>query len=149
MTSRRTRYGPPDMVLLGTVMTLCIFGLLMVFSASMSEREGTTYYLVYQLRNFAIGLVAMAIMANLDYHVLRQAAFPVFIGAVALLIAVHFVGGTSGGSQRWLGSQSIQPSEFAKLAVILFAAAWLPMKGDDVRSLGYGMVPFALVIGLV
>lgn len=149
MSARRTSLPRPDMVFFGTVMVLCVFGLLMVFSASMSEYEGTTYYFVYQLRNFAIGLVLMAILANVDYHVLRRLAYPVFALVIALLIAVHFAGGTLGGSQRWLSEGSVQPSEFAKLAVVLFAAAWLPMKGDDVRSLGYGLVPFAIVIGVV
>jgi len=149
MTARAKRLPPPDMVLLGTIMTLCVFGLLMVFSASMSETEGTTYYFTYQLRNFAVGLVAMVIMANVDYHLLRRVALPIFLVTIVTLVAVHFVGGTSGGSQRWLLSKSLQPSEFAKLSVVLFAAMWLPMKGDDVRDLSYGMIPFAVVMGFV
>ncbi len=149
MNVRRTETHGPDTALLGIIITLCVVGLLMVFSSSISERREPTYYFFHQLQNMVVGAVALIIATMIDYHLWRRFAYIFFGLAIILLLAVHFVGNTAEGAQRWLGNRSFQPSEAAKIAVILFAAEWLPRKGDDVRTLGYGLFPFALMIGLV
>ena len=149
MNVRRTETHGPDTALLGIIIALCVVGLLMVFSSSISERREPTYYFFHQVQNMVVGAVALIVATMIDYHVWRRFAYLSFGLAIVLLIAVHFVGDTVEGSQRWLGSRSFQPSEAAKIAVILFAAEWLPRKGDDVRTLGYGLFPFALMIGFV
>jgi cell division protein FtsW len=149
MNARRTEYHQPDVPLLTAILALCVFGLLMVFGSSMSERSETTYYFFHQVQNFVIGLVFMVVAFAFDYHLLKRLAYPAFALAAILLVAVAVVGINVEGAQRWLVSRSIQPSEFAKLAVILFAAAWLPKKGDDVRTLGYGLLPFGMLIGFI
>lgn len=149
MNVRKTETHSPDVTLVGVIIILCIFGLLMVFSASMSEKQEPTFYFFHQLLNFVVGAVALVAASMIDYHLWRKLAYPAFAVAIVLLVALHLVGTVSEGAQRWLLSGSLQPSEVAKLAVILFAAEWLPRKGDDVRTLGYGLFPFALLIGIV
>ena len=150
MNMRRTHEThTPDATLVGIIITLCVVGILMVFSSSMSERREPTYYFLHQLQNMLIGAVALIVASMIDYHLWQKLAYPAFLVAIGLLVAVHFVGYTAEGATRWLGTRSFQPSEIAKLAVILFVAEWLPRKGDDVRTIGYGLFPFALMMGLV
>jgi len=150
MDARRTVSHTPDIVLIIAVMTLCVFGLLMVFSSSMSETDSTTYFFLHQLLAFGVGLAAMFLGYVIDYRTWRDRAYQIFIVAAILLLAVLVIGEESGGgSRRWLFSSSFQPSEVAKLAIIFFAARWLPHKGDDVRSLWYGLAPYALILGLI
>jgi len=154
MATRRTVLHNPDYALLIVVVSLCVFGLLMVYSAGMSVAgrigEASTYFFVHQGQLFLVGLVAMFIGLRIDYHQWRRWAVPGFAIAIVLLIAVLLFGKVSDtGSRRWLVSTSFQPSELAKIAVIIFVAEWLPRKGDDVRSLGYGLVPFGVLVGFI
>jgi len=131
-------------------MTLTVLGLLMVFSSSMSEKaEDTTFFFVQQLQGFVVGLIAMAVAITIDYRTWRKVAYPAFILAIVLLAATLFLGEDVNGSRRTMEHLPFQPSEFAKVAVILFCAEWLPRKGDDVRTLGYGLLPFGLLMGVV
>jgi cell division protein FtsW len=70
---------------------------------------------------------------------------------IGALLAVLVVGVEGGGARRWLGvgELTVQPAEFAKLAVIIYLAAWLASKGDSVRSLEHGLMPFVIIIGAV
>jgi cell division protein FtsW len=69
--------------------------------------------------------------------------------ALGILVLLLFVRGGEDQAQRWLMGNSVQPGEVVKLAVIIYIAAWLASKGDKIRQLTYGMVPFAMLLGLV
>jgi cell division protein FtsW len=62
---------------------------------------------------------------------------------------VLIAGSQKFGAQRWILNGSVQPSEFAKISVIIYIAAWVTSKGEKIRQLSYGLIPFAILIGLV
>jgi rod shape determining protein RodA len=101
---------------------------------------------------FLIATVAMVVFFTLDYHVIDRLAYPFYAAVLALLVIVHFVGASGGGSQRWinLGFFALQPSELSKLAIVWVLAAYLkfdePMEGFRLRDLGG---PFLLLLPLV
>ena len=115
-----------DMVLLILVLLLAVFGLIMLFS--ISEYNGrvrfgdSAYYFKKQLFATALGLMAMYIVAEMDYRFFVGLAPAAYLLSMALSTAVLLVGQEINGSKRWLnfGPLSFQPSEFAKVAVILF-----------------------------
>ena len=115
-----------DTVLLILVLLLAVFGLIMLFS--ISEYNGrvrfgdSAYYFKKQLFATALGLMAMYIVAEMDYRFFVGLAPAAYLLSMALSTAVLLVGQEINGSKRWLnfGPLSFQPSEFAKVAVILF-----------------------------
>ncbi len=118
-----------------STLALCLFGAVMVFSASAMiarEQHGNAYFfLLRQLLWLALGLAGMFWMMNLDYRKLRQPTviFTGLFGTLVLLVAVLLLD-KSHATHRWirLGPASLQPSEFAKLAVILYLAWFLEMR---------------------
>jgi len=157
-----TRAGPhyhePDWWLLAILLTLVMFGLVMVYSASFGlaiAEGGTTYqYLARQSIYAFIGLIGLVVAMQVDYHILRRWAFPAIAFSVLLLAALIVVPGLGTevyGAKRWIyvGPISIQPSEIAKLALVIYLASWLSGKGTRIRSFSYGMVQFAVVMGLL
>ncbi|MBC7765953.1 MAG: FtsW/RodA/SpoVE family cell cycle protein, partial [Hyphomonadaceae bacterium] len=119
---------PMDFSFLIIVLVLLAFGLIMVFSAStadsLNKYNDSLYVIKRQLVWAIIGIVAMFLFSKMDYHKLQKYTFPAFIGTVILLIAVLIVGVKINGAQRWLGygSMTIQPSEVAKITMIIFLA---------------------------
>jgi cell division protein FtsW len=146
--------------LLLITITLLSFGLVSVYSASavMAQSAGQPdyYYVLSQLTGGAMGLVALVIMAQVDYRHLRLLAWPLLIAVILMLIIV-IVPGTEviapriNGARRWLrlGFMTVQPSEFAKLALIIWTAALAVKKQDKMPSLSRGLLPFLLVWALV
>lgn len=114
-----------DWVLLGAVLALCVASALLVWSATAPRAAlsgaDPTGFLQRQLVNIVIGLVLMGLVTVLDHRWLRIVTPLVYVGAVAGLGLVLVAGSTINGSQSWLrvGGLSIQPSEFAKLAVVI------------------------------
>ena len=115
-----------DVILLVLVLILVAFGLVMLFSAS--EYNGRVrfddfaYYFKKQLFATALGLMAMYLVSQMDYRVFAKMAPVAYLLSIVLSTAVLLVGQEINGSKRWLnlGPLSFQPSEFAKVAVILF-----------------------------
>ena len=130
-----------DKTLLILVLILVILGLVILYSTSAYNGRvrfhDSAYYLKKQLFATSLGLMGMYLVSRVDYHRLVQMA-PLFYGASLLLsTAVLFFGQEYNGSKRWLalGPLSFQPSEFAKLAVILFLADRIEKtKGKDRKS---------------
>lgn len=154
----RLRRGPPDYVLVGVVALLLLAGLLTVYSASFAvgffEYGNVNYFVLRQAAWAVIGLALLLAFARLDYQRLRSWSF---LGMAAALLGLAAVlvpgfGVTSNGATRWLALgplPPLQPSEFAKLAVIVYIAAWLAAKGHDIRSFRGGVLPFVMLVGMV
>jgi len=147
------RQGSPDYVLALAVAGLIIVGLMMVYSATFDWS-----YQVYQncfriaSRQFlwvGLGVVALMVFAAVPYDRWRQLAVPVMGGTLLLLILVPFVGDDRFGARRSFFNGSIQPGELAKLAMVIYVAAWLASKGEQIRDVTYGLIPFAVLIGVV
>ncbi len=153
---KRSRPLPAEYNMLLTA-TLCLlaFGAVMVFSASSTTRilqdgglSDSAFYLKRTLLFGAVGLVIMFVASRHGLRVVRQLT-PVFLaGSIFLLLAVLAVGTEVNGATRWLGSGflQVQPSELAKVALILYGADLLAQKPKRVRSLE-GIMPFLLVVG--
>ena len=139
-------------------MLLLIAGLIILYSTSAYNGEvkfhDSFYYLKKQLFATCLGVVAMFFVANMDYHVWKHAALLGYVTAILLAVAVMFVGDEYNGSKRWLslGPFSFQPSEFAKVAVILFLAHIVTENVKEIgkmRTLVKVMVILLPIVGLV
>lgn len=124
------RIMEPRLTLILATTALVVFGLVMVYSASsikgIVNGESPSSYLVKQLFGTALGLVVCVACAKVDYHVWgRRYLRILWVLAVVLMVAVHLHGTDSHGATRWiyLGPLSFQPSEFAKIVVVVTAAA--------------------------
>jgi cell division protein FtsW len=157
-TYKRTRQARlmrmrTDYVLVLVVAALTILGLMMVYSSTFDMAYLTygkpSYFLLRQLIWTALGLGVLIALARIDYHLWQRWAVLLMAGTVLLLGAVVAVGSTKFGAQRWLIQGSVQPSEITKVAIVIYIAAWVASKGDKIRKVTYGLIPFALLIGLV
>jgi cell division protein FtsW len=152
----RLRPGRPDYTILVTAMALVVIGLIFVYSSSfaiaLAAYDDANYFLVRQTAAALIGLVAMFGLMRFDYRHLRLFSPLLMLGAVLGLTAVLFVGSDAYGARRWIGFGGLppfQPSEFAKLALIIYISAWLASRGRDVKSFALGLVPFIFLVGVV
>ncbi|MHB8141829.1 MAG: putative lipid II flippase FtsW [Vulcanimicrobiaceae bacterium] len=150
VASRRSYIAvPPDRWLFIAVALLVGIGLVMIFSASSAtayaEHRDTAYYLKRQTEWLALGLLCAYIAYRLDYRLLYRLAPAIFILSLLTLAAVlvPHVGIAVNGARRWLGfhALSVQPSEFAKPALIIFLAALLSKKNEKIISLAGGLLP--------
>ena len=131
-------------------------GLAMLYSASaiVAVNAGSPghFFVLRQATGAIAGMVAFAVAAKLDADVWRRWAWPI-MGASLLMMLVIILPGTESisgrvyGSRRYLFNGSLQPSELAKFAVLVWTPMLLVKKGDAVRRLGKGLLPFILVIG--
>ncbi len=157
--SRLGRGWESGAILLITILLVSV-GLIMVYSASavMAQARGLPphYYLLRQMSGAVVGMAALALAAQLDYRRLRGLAWPL-LGLVILMLLVMVVPGTeslaprANGARRWLlvGPVGIQPSELAKLVLIIWTAALVVKKQDRLRSLSRGLAPLLLIWGVV
>ncbi|MGI6132682.1 MAG: putative lipid II flippase FtsW [Bacillota bacterium] len=146
--------GLPDLMIFIITLALLSLGIVMVFSASSvtayHEQGDAYYYLKRQSLWAVIGLVALVICMNIDYRLWAKLAGPLIVVSIIALtvVLVPGVGITISGSRRWLGvgPVRVQPSEFAKLSVVIFLAAYLSASPDRVKSVVRGIfVPLILV----
>jgi rod shape determining protein RodA len=146
-----------DWVLLGAVLALAVIGTLLVWSTTSTRDTLTggdsTAYLRKTLVNLAIGLVLMVMVMATDHRWVRILAPIVYVGSLVGLVLVLVMGSTINGSKSWvqLGGLSIQPSEFAKLAVIIGMALLVAerFEGRSRRQVGTGeVVGMLLIAGL-
>jgi len=139
--------------IISLVALLSVVGIIMVFSTTMtlSEKMGENDYILRQIFFVLIGFSAMMLFSVIDYHIYRKMAIPIIIVAFALLglVLVPGVGTMVNGARRWLraGGIGFQPSEFAKLAVIIFTAHFISRRGDGIRRFLTGFVPPMAVAG--
>ena len=120
-----------DYSLLFIIIFLVGFGLVMLYSVSSFEAQSqfgdSAFYLKKQLSAVVLGLIAMFVVSKMDYHIWQKLSLPLYGIAFLLCLAVIFVGQDFNGSKRWLkiGGVSLQPSELAKVGIIIFVAALL------------------------
>ena len=146
-----------DIILLIAVLALVGIGIVMVYSTSAiiaGDRFGDPYYfLKRQALYAAVGFALMILMMFFPYEMLKRLAYPILILSILLLIAVLIpgIGHRAGGAMRWLKIQSFsfQPSEFAKLGLVIFLAYFLAKKEERIRSFSFGFLPTVLLSGLV
>lgn len=130
-----------DMPLLMSVLALILFGMVMLYSTSsyngLVKFGDTFYYLKKQFFATSLGLAAMYIVANIDYHVWAHFYIWGYGLSAVLSTLVLFVGQEINGSKRWLalGPLSFQPSEFAKVALIIFLASVVTKQGKKIVKL--------------
>jgi cell division protein FtsW len=150
--SRQVRSNP-DYVLALVVAVLVTIGLMLVYSAtfdwSYQEYESIFRIASRQVLWAGLGLVALLVLSSMPYNWWEQLAVPVMGMALLMLILVLLFGQDRFGARRSFFAGSIQPSELAKPAVVIYIAAWLASKGDQIRDVAYGPIPFAMLIGLV
>ena len=137
-----------------TVLLVCT-GVVMVYSASAvvaMERGHVPYQLLFkQLAWAAIGLLLVPVIMRIDYRTYRQpAVIWMAIGVVAVALIAVLFGRPVKGATRWLniGAFGVQPSELAKIAVIIFTAALLERRMDRIDDLGYSLLPIGAIVGL-
>jgi cell division protein FtsW len=135
---------------------LLAFGLATVYSASaiveMQAGYGHAHLLIRQVLGMAVGVALFAVAAQMDAEVWEGWAWPVMILSIVLLVIVilPFTAGIAPrvhGSRRYLFGSSLQPSELAKLAVIVWTSMLVIKKGPALRRLTKGLLPFLVIIG--
>ncbi len=147
----------PDKALFGATIILLGCSVLMVYSASSAElaqgqRQVSYYYLLRQLMWVVFGCVLLAGVMKVDYRLLKKSTviWPSLILTGIALVAVLFSEEVN-GTTRWfnLGPFGVQPSELAKISVIIFTAAFLEKRMDRINEPSYALVPIGIVAGVV
>jgi cell division protein FtsW len=153
----RWRMGTEARALTLISAVLTAFGLAVLYSASafvaMSERGSSAYFLTSQVKGVGIGIFAFAIAAKFDADKLCDWAWPIMWFTIAAMLAVLVLPGriapTIHGSRRFLFGGSFQPSEFGKLAVVVWCSMLIVRKGESLKRFSKGLVPFLVVIGVL
>lgn len=142
-------------MLLGIVLTLVALGTLMIYSASAIYADqmlgDSLFFLKRHLLFLCLGFIFALLFMSIDYKLYRKVANPALIVMVVLLILVLLMPQTVAGTRRWfrIAGMNLQPSEFAKLAVILYIANMVSEKKIPLRDLKFDILPIALPVGLV
>jgi len=145
-----------DWAILLPVGALLLLGLVMVYSSSAllgADRYGSEFFfLKRQAVRLLLGVAILLVVARIDYHRLLAIAPWALLGSVALLGALVVLGGAGvRGANRWLSVAefTLQPTEVARCACVIYLAKLLDRKGDRIRSLRDGVLPAAGVLGVI
>ena len=155
----RLRSGSPDYIIMLAVGVLVVIGVLAVYSSSFAlgllEFGDANYFVLRQVM-FAIGgATVMWLLMKSDYRQLRLFSPLLMLAAILGLLAVLMpgIGVEHNGAHRWIAVGGpippLQPSEFAKLAIIIYVSAWLAGRGDNVKSFWLGFFPCVVLVGFV
>src|SRR5271157_238777 len=140
-----------DVWLLLSVVSLIVIGLLMVYSASWNYalRNGMQSYSIVlsQAKWVGVGLIAAIVLSYFNYHRLKIFLLPMMAFTFLAMFIVLWVSDNRYGATRTLMNGSIEPSELAKLAVIIYLSFWLFSKKDKLNNLFYGLIPLAFILG--
>jgi len=151
----------PDFILFFAVVVLLGLGVVMVYSSSAVSAQAnysdSFYFLKRQLIWSVLGILAMLFTMHVDYHVWRKLAKPIMLATLVLLVMVLIpgLGKVVNGARRWLGVGSLylQPSEIAKLSMVLFSADSLAKNQNKLVSFTKGLLPqllgLLIVFGLI
>ncbi|RSK26894.1 putative lipid II flippase FtsW [Bacillus sp. HMF5848] len=147
-----------DYTLILAIVLLCIFGLIMVYSSSMviavtRYQLSSDYFFEKQKTSLVIASFVFLFTMLFPYRRLQNSRLLmlVMLGSVSLLLAVFFFGFVAGGAQSWikLGARSIQPSEYMKLAVIIYLSAMYAKKQKVINDMKHGVMPPILFVVFV
>ncbi|MBI5599858.1 MAG: putative lipid II flippase FtsW [Deltaproteobacteria bacterium] len=146
-----------DRFLIIITLVLLASGAAMVYSTSSvmaMKKFGDEYFFIRKHLVFsAAGLALLMISSRIPYRLYKNLAYPILVLAIVLLILVLVpgIGRHAGGARRWLrlGPVTFQPSEFAKLAVVIFLAYSLDVKKDRIRSFSVGFLPNMVIPGFI
>src|SRR5215207_1663833 len=145
--------GTYDWGLLTIVATLLTLGVVMVFSASYTVGiyvyDDPFYFFFRQMMWLVVGITAMLITMRIPYTFWQRWSVLLMIGAFLALSAVIVLGVEILGSTRTLFFGSVQPAEPAQIIIIVYVSAWLASKGERIRSVQVGLIPFAVLMGIV
>ena len=146
-----------DLILMLMAIALTCFGVVMVYSSSnimAAKRFNDGFFFLKRQGLFAaLGFAIMLGVMRIDYHTWKKLAVPALLLCLVLLVMVLIpgIGGKAGGSSRWikLPGFNLQPSEMAKLALIMYMAYSLDKKQDKVKSFAIGIVPHMIVLAIL
>jgi cell division protein FtsW len=152
----RWRMGSEARGLVLVMALLLVFGLAVLYSASaivaMQEARNSWYYIARQSTGVLAGIIAFAVAAKLPAEKFQEWAWPLMYLAIATLfislVLPESIAPRINGSKRFLFGSSFQPSEFGKLAVVVWTSMLIVKKGPQLRRLTKGVLPFFVVIGL-
>jgi len=157
-TRDRWRMGVEARALMLLTAALLSFGLAVLYSASaivaVQAELSSTHYLLRQVTGLGVGAIAFAVAAKMDAERWNKLAWPLMTGTILMLLIIVLpftmsIAPRINGSRRFLFGASIQPSEIGKLAVIVWTSMLLVKKGDQMRRLTKGLLPFLVVIGVL
>jgi rod shape determining protein RodA len=148
----RRLYYHIDWALLIAIFALCALGVAMIFSTTSGSGSNSHLY-VTQLYAIVLGLIAMVVTLSLDYRTFTDKSHLIYIGLLAILLYVLFLGTVQMGARRWIGigGFNLQPSEFAKVGVALVLAKYFgenrgqPTWTDLAVAGGLTCLPLALI----
>ncbi len=146
-----------DRALFVSVIMLVGIGVVMIYSASAirasTEMKDATFFLFRQSMFAGLGLVAMLVGAQVDYHFYKKIVYPMLILAILALVAVHapLIGITRNGASRWIGYRSLtlQPAELMKIVLVLWLSYSLAKKQEKIKTFSVGFLPHLLVPGFI
>ncbi len=156
----RIARGPVDIPFLLITLLLLSIGVIMVLSSSyasayydLTKETGgnATFYFTRQLGFAALGVVAMFLASRMPMSFYKRFSFLVLLAAVALLLAVLIVGTESNGAKRWImiAGVSVQPSEIAKIGVILYFSVLICRYKNLMGTFKYGIMPFCIILAII
>lgn len=155
---KRAARGSIDLPFAALTLLLLTIGVVMVLSASYarayysaSTGHNAAYYFLRQLGFALAGTAAMFVFSRIPMSFYRRMSFPLLAVSVALLAVVPVIGVSQGDAKRWidLGFTTFQPSEIAKIAVIIYFSALICRYKGAMGTFRYGILPFAAVLGLI
>ena len=142
-----------DMPLVLTVVTLAIYGLIMLYSASydfsFNQYGSSSYMFIRQVRWLALGAVLAFGLSLFDYHHWRRVVVPGMLVTIGLLITVSIINEIRLGASRTLYAGSYQPSEVAKLVSVIYLSVWLYSKRQFLHDIGFGLIPLGVILGTI
>ncbi len=141
-----------DVPLAAAVASLILLGLLIVYSASWNysirKFDSSSYLIKWQLVWVSTGLLLSAILNRIPYQLYRRLAVPIMVGTLASLLIVLVVNDSPEGYARTLLGGSIQPSELAKLAIVIYLSVWLNSRREEMSTITLGLIPLMLIMGI-
>lgn len=134
---RSVTEGAIDPYMIVTTLVLIGFGLVAIWSADGGGSITSNGSLIRQLLFVIVGLPVVLLMTAIDYRYMKSLSWIIYLGTLGILILVVVLGQAIGGSTRWIiiGPISLQPSEIAKLGVIISLAAFIANRGDEMKRL--------------
>lgn len=141
--------------------TMVVFGIASMYGAAslLSSKSGENIglnYTITQLTGAVVGGIALLVVSRIDYRIWQRFAWPMLLVTIVFLVIpllpfTHSIAPLRNGARRWvdLGPVNFQPSELARLVIVIWCAMLAAKKGEQVRQFKKGVLPFLVVIGFV